>query len=250
MNWKCLINSVKYIRCLNKAIVFVLAFATTCSVFSQDRVEIGGFAGTSYYLGDLNPGTQFRNPHVAVGGIGRYVFTDRVAVKGTAILGRISGQYPQKNVLLNASSDSPYAFSRRVLDVAAMVEYNFLSYDHQYITSTVFTPYITFGLGTTAYNRYSSNSDVAKSVFVLSLPFGAGVKYKLTDWVRVGAEWTFRKMFVDDLDYIGGNPSVNAADPYGFGHTSKVHNNDWVSYAGVYVTFNMFRRKSTCNSGF
>ena len=226
---------------------------TLVSVQAQDRVEVGGFLGTSYYLGDLNPGTQFRNPHLALGGIVRYVLTDRVVFKGTAMFGTISGEYPQKKVKLNERNTNRYSFERSLLDVAAMVEYNFMSYDHRFISNTNFTPYLTFGIGTTIYNRYTidSGSGDGDPVFVLSLPFGAGVKYKLTDWIRIGAEWTFRKTSVDDLDVVpDGNSPVDPADPFGFGHTSSIHNNDWYSFAGVYVTFNLFRRKNECKSGF
>jgi hypothetical protein len=233
-------------------IALILAMAINFNGFAQDRIELGGFVGTSYYLGDLNPGTQFREPHLAFGGIARYIFNDRFVVKGTAIVGRLSGQYPQKDVRLNEVTTQSYSFNRRVIDVAAMAEYNFMSYDHQFISSTVFTPYFTFGLATTAYQRYSNDiagGDV-KPVFVLSLPFGFGVKYKVTNWIRVGAEWTFRKTFVDDLDLTSNNPPVDPSDPYGFGQVSNVHNNDWYSFAGVNLTFNLFRRKTTCKSGF
>lgn len=233
-------------------LVLLLSFSCLMNSSAQDRVEIGGFLGSSYYLGDLNPGTQFRNSHFAFGGIGRYVFTDRVVVKATAILGGLSGEYPRKNVRLVESSTDSYSFHRKVFDVAAMLEYNFLSYDHQFMSNTTFTPYVTFGLASTTYRRYSNdiNSRDEKPVFVLSLPFGLGVKYKLTDWIRVGAEWTYRKTFVDDLDVDSYNNSVNPADPYGFNEEGGVNNNDWYSFAGIYVTFNLFRRNSECNSGF
>jgi hypothetical protein len=237
---------------LKAVLIVVLMVMTHFQTNAQYRIELGGFVGTSYYLGDLNPGNQFREPHLAIGGVARYIFNDRFVVKGTAIFAGLSGHYPQKDVLLNETYDGTYSFNRRVIDVAAMGEYNFMSYDHQFISKTVFTPYITFGLATTLYNRYSNdlNSNDAKPVFVLSLPFGAGVKYKLTDWVRVGAEWTFRKTFVDDLDVISNGGPVNPSDPFGFNQKSSVHNNDWYSFAGVYVTFNLFRRKNTCSSGF
>ncbi|MBN2165505.1 MAG: outer membrane beta-barrel protein [Marinilabiliaceae bacterium] len=232
---------------------FIILF---CCMFNysiaQDRIEIGGFLGASYYLGDLNPGTQFKNSHPVFGGIGRYVFSDRVVFRGTALLGQISGSYPQDDVLLVEDEFGDTGFSRRILDVAAMVEYNFMSYDHQFVSNTNFTPYVTFGLANTTYRRYSNDQGFGdnKPVFVLSLPFGLGVKYKLTKWIRVGAEWTFRKTFVDDLDQTNSDMLIDPTDPYGFNEQGSIHNNDWYSFAGVYVTFNLFRRKTTCNSGF
>lgn len=248
----------KCIQGNTRRIVFLLLFYTMLFPFhvetcrAQDRAEIGGFVGTSYYVGDLNPGTPFRNPHLAIGGIGRYMLNDRFALKGSVIMGDISGEYPVGKVLLNETRTQTYRFRKTLLDVAVMTEINFFSYDHPYISTSVFTPYVTFGVASTTYRRTETVSQGGdeKTAIVLSLPFGAGVKYKLTDWIRVGFEWTYRKTFVDDLDLAEADPSVNPADPFGFGKADKVHNNDWYSFAGIYVTFNMFHRKSQCNAGF
>jgi len=218
---------------------------------AQDRLELGAFAGTSYYMGDLNAIGQFVNPHLAVGGIGRYVFTDRIALKGMALFGRISGDYKGQSLKYLESSDANYEFNRSIGDISAQMEFNFRSYDHQFISTTTFTPYISLGLATTIYNRIDTESEnsAGKPSFILSLPFGIGVKYKINKYVRVGAEWTFRKTFVDDLDYVGPG-SINPSDPYGFGESTFTHNNDWISFAGVYVTISMLKRKTKCNDGF
>jgi len=222
-------------------------------VYAQDRLELGGFIGTSYYFGDLNPGKQFYKPHPASGGLARYVFTDRIAFKASATYGRISGEYPGNNLLYKENADyaSKYSFGRSIGDIAAQVEINFLSYDHPFISTTNFTPYISMGLATTLYNRIDTEDQnaAAKPVFILSLPFGVGVKYKINKWIRVGAEWTFRKTFVDDLDYVGPG-AINPADPYEFEESRLTHNNDWYSFAGVFVTFNLLKRKTECKGGY
>jgi len=233
----------------------LLVFVIGCfgSVSAQDRLEFGGFLGTSYYFGDLNPAVQFKDPGLAFGGIGRYVFNDRVAFKAMAVMGKISGSYdPSEGSYLEDVTMNPgYSFSRNVGDISGQFELNFLSYDHRFISNTVFTPYLSFGLATSIYSvsgRDNQNGD-AKPVFVLSLPFGFGAKYKLNKWMRVGAEWTFRKTFADDLDYASVG-YVDPADPYGYNVSTMTHNNDWYSFAGVYLTINMFKRKDTCSSGY
>jgi hypothetical protein len=210
--------------------------------WAQDRLEVGPLIGASYYFGDLNPGTPFSPAHLAYGGLGRYVFNDRLALKGTAVMAGVSGKYnAEKGSLPGVPLN--YAFNRRVGDVALQMEINLFSYDHKYISTTVFTPYLSVGLGSTIYKR--SGDEGEKSVFVLSLPFGAGVKYKLNKWVRVGAEWSFRKMFVDDLE---GN-MVSEPYPDFYGQT-WTHNNDWYSIVGVYVTVNFLKRRDKCNGGY
>ncbi len=217
---------------------------------AQDRLELGAFAGTSYYFGDLSKGVPFANSHLAFGGIGRYVFTDRIALKGMALLGNISGDYHGQDLKYLEDSEANYSFNRSIGDVSAQIEFNFMSYDHKFISTTTFTPYISVGLATTIYNRIDTDVENSKgnTSFILSLPFGIGAKYKINKYVRVGAEWTFRKTFVDDLDYMGAG-SVNPSDPYEFGESAFTHNNDWISFAGVYVTISMLKRKTKCNDG-
>ncbi|MBR8536510.1 outer membrane beta-barrel protein [Carboxylicivirga sediminis] len=231
------------------AVIVCLCIANQ-QVQAQDRLELGAFLGTSYYIGDLSTGIPFTNSHLAVGGIGRYVFTDRIALKGMALVGNISGDYHGQDLKYLESDEGNYSFNRSIGDISAQVEFNFRSYDHKFISTTTFTPYISVGLATTIYNRIDTDveNSAGNTSFILSLPFGIGAKYKINKYVRIGAEWTFRKTFVDDLDYVGPG-SIDPSDPYGFGESTFTHNNDWISFAGVYVTISMLKRKTKCNDG-
>ena len=232
------------------SIILLLFLLNNKGMDAQDRLELGGFVGTSYYMGDLNSMGHLVNAHLAGGGIGRYVFTDRLAIKGMAIFGTLSGDYKSQNLKYLEAADANYSFKRNIGDLSAQMEFNFRSYDHKFIPTTTFTPYISVGVATTIYNRIDTESEnsAGKPSFILSLPFGVGVKYKINKYVRVGAEWTFRKTFVDDLDYMGKG-SIDTSDPYGFGESTFTHNNDWISFAGVYVTISMLKRKTKCNDG-
>ncbi len=248
---KKLINKTFEFALFKRGFVILMVLGLFCKIKAQDRLEIGVMAGTSYYLGDLNPQKQFYKPSLAYGGIARYVLTDRFAVKGSASIIKIKGDYPSNGVYF-PEGDMNYSFNRRMGDVNLQMEFNFMSYDHSFINTTVFTPYVSFGVGTTIYKRFSTEieNNSEQTVFILSLPIGVGFKYKINKWIRVGAEWSFRKTFVDDLDYVGNNLSVNPDDPYDFNQGTKIHNNDLYSFAGVNVTFSMFRRKTECKSGF
>lgn len=212
------------------------------NVNAQDRLELGPLVGVSYYFGDLNPSTPFVNNHLALGGIARYVFNDRIALKGSAIYTGLSGSYDPSNGILSGVPEG-YSFNRNIGDVALVAEINLFSYDHKYISTTVFTPYLSFGAGTVLYNRAGEGGE--KSVFVLSLPFGVGVKYKLNKWVRIGAEWSFRKLFVDDIE--GDMVPDDVSIIYG---NAKTHNNDWYSIVNVYVTFSFLKRRNRCMGGY
>ncbi|WP_083631428.1 type IX secretion system protein PorG [Labilibacter marinus] len=249
-------KSIYKVKLRLKAVaIFASLFVTLTFSKAQDKLELGGYLGTSYYLGDLNPQTQFYQPSFAFGGVGRYVLTDRYAVKGTLGACRIKGSYPSDKAFF-PEGDVPYSFNNFLVDGTVQMEFNFKSYDHAFVSDTRFTPYLLLGLGTTVYKRISTESgnDTNQTVFILSLPFGIGAKYKLNKWIRVGAEWSFRKTFVDDLDIeeqAGFGPGIpNPSDPYGFNNSGKIHNTDMYSVASVMVTFSLFRKKGQCNGGY
>lgn len=252
-------------------VVFILMammlIVNTTDTNGQDKLELGLFFGGSYYMGDLNPSQQFKETRPAIGGIARYAINDRWAIKANAIVGGIAGKYPDSgDTYLHdesytrtardsegnpyAETNTEYSFDRTIADVGIMGEVNFRSYDHIFKKSqTRFTPYLTLGFATTMYKRYEDKDDV-KTVFVLSLPFGFGTKYKVNKWLRLGFEWTWRKTFTDDLDRMNTNESlINPANPYGLGKTGWTHNNDWYSFVGVTVTCSMWPRKLSCYDG-
>jgi hypothetical protein len=219
---------------------------------SQTLLEAGPLLGISWYNGDLNPQRQFYRIHPSAGLIVRYSANDRIAFRGSVLLAGISGAYPVGDEVMVEVSDSPYRFRRTLGDATAMMEFNFFSFDHPFNDESSFTPYFTFGLGSVFYKRYAQadGNHTEKPLFVLSLPFGGGVKWKLKNGLKLGLEWTFRKSFADDLDLVGANLPVNPSDSYGFDQKVVTHNNDWVSVVGVSATFSLINRRSRCNDGF
>lgn len=222
-------------------------------IAAQDKIEIGAMAGASFYLGDLNPQKLFSHTKPALGGVVRYNFTDRWAAKAVATLVNIAGQYPESGdvyVAGSSAADQQYSFSKTLIEVGAMGEVNFRSFDHVYRKDdSKWTPYLTAGIAAVAYESYDEQNNT-ETVFVLSLPFGFGAKYKVNKWLRVGAEWRLCKTFADDLDYAGHTANqINPRDPYGFGKSPLLNNNDWYQVLGATVTLSMWPRKLSCNDG-
>ncbi len=219
---------------------------------SQTKLEAGPLLGISWYNGDLNPQRQFYRIHPSAGIILRYSLNDRIAFRAGASVARISGAYPLTGVVIKENGSLPYKFSRNVGDFSTMIEINFFSFDHPFNKKSDFTPFVTFGLGSVFYKRYlpENGNHSEKPLFVLSLPFGGGVKWKVSDRLRLGLEWTYRKTFADDLDVVGtGNP-VDASNPFGFDKTTSVHNNDWISVVGVSAAFSIISSRNKCHAGF
>lgn len=244
-----------YLKIVIYIFVSFFLLPLTERVRAQERIEGGFLLGTSYYIGDLNPGGHFYNARPAFGTLVRVAFNKRLAFKGSLTAVSIKGSYPREDVFFPTESGQQsvnYNFQRTLVDMATQLEINFFEYNNPFRKDeTSFTPYISAGLGYTVYTRYlkDENSNSENPQFILSLPFGIGVKWKPLDWVHVGMEWTFSKTFVDDLDAMGYG-EIDPSNPYGFKESSNLHNNDWYSYAGVFITFDLFHRSIPCHAGY
>src|SRR5690554_7223867 len=97
---------------------------------AQTRLEAGPYIGVSWYNGDLNPNRMFASPEPAYGGLAKYVFNDRMALRLTLGAAGISGSYPQKELFLPESLSGSYSFDRTLLDMTTMLEISLFPYDH------------------------------------------------------------------------------------------------------------------------
>ncbi len=99
------------------------------------------------------------------------------------------------------------------------------------VADHAYTPYISTGIA----GALVLNSDQS-ATNLLSIPFGLGFKMNVSKKVTVGAEWSFRKSFNDRIDGIE-NPS---------GVHSVIHNNDWYSFIGIFITYKFFNFAAEC----
>lgn len=106
--------------------------------------EGGFFAGTSYYLGEINPSLQFYSPSVSGGALIRWNLNERYSLRTQLNYGSVKG-----NDLDFSNEYQHYraaSFSESMLDFQVVGEYNFFPFrfDHR---KTVFSPYLFLGLG-------------------------------------------------------------------------------------------------------
>jgi hypothetical protein len=200
-------------------------------VKAQRNADIGVFAGTAYYMGDINPNRHFYRPSLSFGFLYRYNINARYAVRANAYVVDLSGNdldFPER---LNPDRPlNPQRFQTSLLDLALQAEFNFLSYTPSGV-NWEYSPYITAGLA----GSMIMGSDV-DATNTLTIPFGIGVKVNLTSRLSGGAEWGFRKTFSDALDGVE-NPS---------GTSSLIHNNDWYSIIGIFITYKFFNFATEC----
>lgn len=224
------------IDAIKPALIFLFLSAllifSVQNVSAQRKSDIGIFAGTSYYMGDLNPSRHFYAPSFAAGPIYRYNIHTRSSVRVSGIYHRLTGNDPDFNNSAGAS------FTADFVDLAASFEFNFLPYKTAN-RKLNYTLYTAAGLG---YNLLlsadPSTPEPASSHF--TIPFSLGFKFNAGKRLSAGVEWSPRKTFKDSaIDGITNIGELNS-DFHLFG------NNDWYTFAGVFVTYKIFNYREDC----
>ena len=234
------LEAVKFYRIFIVWGVLFFSFigSTKAQVF-QPNMDGGVFAGTSYYLGDINPRMQFYNPSLSLGALIKHNFTEHHCLRINLFYGKLKGD--DRDFKNDYQQMRGASFSTSILDFQVGYEFNFLSYIVNRWKKG-HTPYIFAGIGysfvlsTTTAPVISADNPGAKGH--VTIPFGIGYKYRITKKIGIGCEWGLRKTFTDDLDGVL-NPGPD-------GSYSSVHNNDWYSFAGFFVTFSIFEKPLPC----
>lgn len=209
-------------------------------VFAQDqdyKYEIGGAAGSNFYMGTANRIKMFDKMGPTIGAIFRYNIDLRWSVKTNLFFGQIKGNTSSST---NAFPfNQTQSFKRMFADLGAQVEMNLFNYSDgfKYLGTSSFTPYVLLGFGLT----YGSGK---KKFFDMNIPMGVGVKYKLGPRLNLGFELSFRKLFSDSFDVTEKN-GFQLEDPYKVG-SNLFKNNDWYVLPLFSLTWNFGARPCPC----
>ncbi len=215
--------------------VLIMLITSGICALAQYKFEFGGYVGGSSYLGDANATKLFAEPQSAIGGLVKYNFTPRYAMKlqimGTSVSGNSSGQkYQWPNY-------TDITFNSSFFESSLTGEYNFFPFTTEKINfASRLSPYVFAGIG---FDYFQTG----RSDFALMVPFGIGIKYKLFDRLTIGADMGMRKLFSDDLEYTGDSELLT--NPLGL-NSSKMVNNDYYTTFGFFVTFSLFKREWDC----
>jgi hypothetical protein len=196
--------------------------------FSQRKSDIGIFAGTSYYMGDLNPVKHFYLPGYAIGPMYRFNLEPRNSVRLSAIYHNLTGKSGNYGDLYVESLNAD--FNNNFVDAAANYEFNFRPYKtaNKKLKQSL---YLSAGLG---YHIALT----AKAQNHLTLPFGIGYKFNVAKKLSAGAELSVRKTFndigIDGVNNIGGNTK------------NLFGNNDWYTFAGIFISYKIFNFREDC----
>ena len=185
---------------------------------SAQRLEIGGWLGSSFYFGDLNNHFSLNRPGLAGGGMARFNWNSRVSTKLGVSYGRISADDADSNFDYERARN--LSFRSDIVDGTLQMEFNFLPYTHG-SRDEFFTPYIALGGGICRFNpkTYYKNEWVELNplgtegqylgseyaLLVPQLTYALGVKGDINRLWSINFEVSGRKLWTDYLDDVSGN---------------------------------------------
>ena len=195
--------------------------------------ELGAGVGASVAYGDINKSRPLYNPTLAADIVFRYNYSLRWSfVADLASYGLRGDSRDFGNVYPDGAQPS---IDSRYWQLALRPEFNFRNYGwgNDFREKSRLVPFLTMGLGV----GVADSGD--KNAFAVSLPLGAGMKWKAAPRVNVQLTCLFTKTFSDNTDGL--------KDPFGI-ESKALKNTDWVGALMLGVTFEWGTRCIKCNN--
>lgn len=213
----------------------LLGFGSPDANAQEDyRFDAGGGIGMTGYLGDANMANLWSNPGFDATLLFRYLRNPRIAFKTGFYVGTLSGNTADMADVL--PDGGQFEFSTTFFELSELFEFNFLNYGmgEKYRNLKRFSPYITAGVGVTAW----TSGGYLGAAF--TLPLGVGAKFKINKRLNLGLEFLMKKTFADRLD------GENLRDPHMI-KSGFAKNTDWYSTLSVSLSYEFSKRCATCN---
>jgi opacity protein-like surface antigen len=210
------------VKTLKVFIVSTLLFlCTTTNAQELDKSpSISLFTGTINYQGDLNPNSfYFKHSNLALGLIIRKQLNRWFSVRAGITSGTIEAADSWNRDDLKSRNLS---FTTTIKEAYAGLEVSLLD-----ISTKKFTPYFYAGIAVFHFNPWTRDNAGVKTYLKplstegqglaaypekktynltqIALPFGAGVKYAVTDGFSIGVEFNQRKSFTDYIDDVSSS---------------------------------------------
>ncbi len=211
-------------KLINLFYILLFAAILPSNALNAQFFEGGLLLGGSNYIGDLsgkvmNIGTT----RPAAGILLRYNINQRFTVKGFMGYGRILGADSLSTVEYHKKRN--LSFYSDVWEFSAQMEFNILPYSFKRYAKKPFVPYVFVGIGVFNFNptatyqgknyelqplgtegqgttQYNDREKYMLTQFCI--PFGLGVKKRVSDRWTVGLEIGARYTFTNYLDDVGG----------------------------------------------
>lgn len=198
-----------------------LLLSTDCKAQETDNsATISLLAGTINYQGDLNPSSfTFSHSNFTLGIIYRKPLSRWFALRAGATMGKIEAADRWNRDYLKPRNLS---FTTSIQEVYAGLEIMVLD-----IESNRFTPYLYGGIALFHFNPWARDVNGVKTFLKplstegqglpeypeqkpynltqISLPFGGGIRFAVSDAFTIGVEMSQRKTFTDYLDDVSSH---------------------------------------------
>ena len=196
------------------------------------KMEAGAGAGLVAYTGDFN-GNLLKGMQPWFTLIGKYHLSPRSAVSFNVGMGKIKGSSDNAETWLPL--EERYEFNNTLTEGIFRYEYNFWAYGtgQEYRGARRLAPFVTFGIGLAHHS--GENSGIK-----MSMPIGAGIKYKIGQRMNLIAEWVMRFTPNDHLDGV--------SDPYGIKSSGLFKNTDCYSVLQLALTYDLWMKCKTCHN--
>jgi opacity protein-like surface antigen len=209
-------NQIK--TCSMKRASILILFLAFAAIVSAQRFHIGVFGGVAAYNGDLTDKIYPKKvTNGAIGITANYELTDNIMLRGGYTYAVVGGadRYSSKPSLVARN----LSFETAIHEFSLIGEYYLLKLNENRIS-----PYAFAGLAIYRFNPYAFDGGTDKiylkplstegqglpgyadrepySLTQAAIPVGAGVKFAVTDNLRIGLELGLRKLFTDYLDDV------------------------------------------------
>jgi hypothetical protein len=210
---------------MKKLLLPMLICLVITNTQAQEKISsfhAGIFTGISYYSGDLmeKPIDQIAESHPSFGLFLRYNYGDYLSARANIFYGRVSGSDANADDVTRRTRN--LTFRSPIFEIGVTPEFNI--YDFVLAKSGyVITPYIYAGVAGFWYNPQAplekewvdlqpqgtegqglAGNDDMYSRFGFAVPFGIGVKFKLSELASIGWEVGARFTNTDYIDDLGG----------------------------------------------
>lgn len=229
----------KLLLCLVLLLVLPAQVVRAQYVDEEYKMDLGVMLGGSFYMGDANYQTPFKNTEMAAGVVARFNLNPRMSVKCDVAMAKISGSTHGLSGVFPGGAHAD--FDRTLYEMGTQFEWNFWPYGNGLTRHDIrrFTPYMLLGMGATFA------PEPAENLFTVNIPVGVGIKYKFAPRWNVGCEFAMRFTLSDRLDVVQ-REGLLLDDPYQI-KGSGFKNKDSYGLLMFAVSYDLFPKCDNCN---
>ena len=149
-------------------------------------------------------------------------------------IGSLYGRFQRQSVKGYATLGD-YEFDNTLTEGIVRYEYNFWAFGtgREYRGARKLVPFITLGLGIVHHSGENSG-------ITMSMPIGAGIKYKVSQRLNFTAEWALRFTPSDHLD--------GRKDVYGIKSSGLFKNTDCYNVLQLSLSYDVWMKCKTCHN--